>query len=151
MKEMTEENALDKLAAMCAKSEHCEWEMRQKMLRWGLDNDAQDRIINYLVDNRFIDPERYCRAFIEDKIEFDRWGRRKIEFALRQKHIDSSVFGPLLDEVDDDRYIEQLRPMVEQKWRTIHAGSDYERAQKLIRWAISRGYDIDTVKQALNI
>lgn len=151
MKPITEERALERLAGECAKSEHCAWELRQKMMRWGLDDDAQERILEYLESHKFIDEERYCRAFINDKLLYDRWGRHKIEFTLRQKHIDSSVFMPLLDEVNDEQYIEQLRPMALQKWKTITAASDYDRAQKLIRWAMGRGYDIDIIKKSLNI
>lgn len=151
MKPITEERALERLAGECSKGERCTWELRQKMTRWGLDDTAQERIMEYLVSNKFVDEERYCRAFINDKLLYDRWGRHKIEFALRQKHIDSSLFAPLLDEVSDEQYIEQLQPMAQQKWKTITANSDYDRAQKLIRWAMGRGYDIDIIKKSLNI
>jgi hypothetical protein len=84
---MTEEKALSALAALCARGEHCTGEMNDKMVRWGLDEEARRRIIEYLVGHQYVDDERYCRAFVNDKVKYDRWGRRKIEQALWAKHI----------------------------------------------------------------
>ena len=67
-KEMTEQEAYLQLAAVCAQAEHCEQEMRDKMKRWELDETIQNRIIERLVNERYIDEERYARAFVDDKI-----------------------------------------------------------------------------------
>ena len=67
-KEMTEQEAYLQLAALCAQAEHCKQEMRDKMKRWGLDETVQERVVNRLVKERFVDDERYARAFVYDKI-----------------------------------------------------------------------------------
>ena len=140
-----------KLAARCAKGEHCAWEMTEKMRAWGLDDDQQQRVLDRLVRGKYVDDERYSRAFIHDKIQFNGWGRYKIAQALRQKHIDQAVYGPLLDAVDDEEYLEMLRPLVQQKWKTITARNDYERSMKLIRYAMSRGFDISLVRKCIDM
>ena len=77
-KEKTEQEAYLQLAAMCAQAEHCEQEMRDKMKRWGIEPDAQDRVVARLVKERYVDNERYARAFVKDKIRYNKWGRRKV-------------------------------------------------------------------------
>ena len=88
---MTEEQALQKLAALCSQSEHCTSEMKEKMTRWGIDEDAQQRVVEYLVANRYVDDRRYARSFVNDKLKYNKWGPRKIEQSLWMKHIDESI------------------------------------------------------------
>ena len=71
-KDMTEQEAYLQLAALCAQAEHCQQEMRDKMRRWELDETVQNRILARLVKERYIDDERYARAFVKDKIHYNR-------------------------------------------------------------------------------
>lgn len=144
---ITEEKALSRLAALCAKAEYCTGDVRDKMRRWGLADDAIQRNIDYLVDNKYIDDARYTRAFINDKIEYNHWGRRKIEQALWMKHIPERVSAPILDEVPEERYLEVLKPLLMAKLPTIKADSDYERRMKLMKFAMGRGFSIDEVEK----
>ena len=81
-KQITEQEALLKLSALCSQAEHSSGEMKDKMRRWMLPSDVSERILDRLIDERFVDDERFARFFVRDKIRFDRWGRRKIEQAL---------------------------------------------------------------------
>lgn len=117
------------------------------MASWGLDDVAQARCMAYLVREKYVDDTRYARFFINDKLKYNKWGRRKIEQALWQKGIDREVSAPLLDEVEDRLYMEVLLPMMREKWKAIRAKSTYERSMKLIRWAMGRGYGYDLVKR----
>ncbi len=149
MKQKTEQEAYLQLAALCAKSEHCQWEMTEKMIRWGLDEDQQTRVLQRLVKERFVDDERYARAFVLDKVVYNKWGRRKVEQALRQKHIAEDIRQLVLEEVEDDTYLDILVPLLKQKRKSIKAASDYERNQKLIRFALGRGFTYDMIEKAL--
>ena len=151
MKEKTEQDAYLQLAALCAQAEHCQQEMRDKLKRWGVDADAQDRIVARLVEERFIDDERYARAFVKDKIRYNKWGRRKVQQGLWQKHIDADIQERVLDDVDDSEYLAVLRPLLKQKVKSVKAGSDYERTQKLVRFALSRGFTFDLIRQCLDV
>ena len=148
-KEITEEQAFSKLSALCARAEHCRQEMAEKMRRWQLPADAQERVINRLIDGRFINDERYCRAFVHDKLQYAKWGRRKIEQALYMKRIPDEVIDTVLGEVEPDTYIEMLRPMLRAKCKSIKAGSDYELECKLIKFAMSRGFSVEEAREAL--
>lgn len=150
-KEITEQEAYLQLAALCAQAEHCQQEMRDKMRRWELDETAQNRIIARLVKERYIDDERYARAFIKDKIRYNKWGRRKVQQALWLKHIDADIQQRVLDEIDEKEYLDVLRPLLKQKRKSIKAESDYELNQKLVRFALGRGFGFDIIRQCLNI
>ena len=150
-KEMTEQEAYLQLAAICAQAEHCEQEMRDKMKRWELDEMVQNRVINRLTEERYIDNERYTRAFVKDKIRYNKWGRRKVQQALWMKRIDTDIQQRVLDEIDEKEYLDVLRPLLKQKRKSIKAENDYELNQKLVRFALSRGFTFDIIRQCLNV
>ena len=150
-KDMTEQEAYLQLAALCAQAEHCQQEMRDKMRRWELDESVQNRIIDRLIKERYVDDERYARAFVKDKIRYNKWGRRKVQQALWQKRIDADIQQRVLDEIDEKEYLDVLRPLLKQKRKSIRAANDYEQNQKLARFALSRGFTFDLIRQCMDI
>jgi regulatory protein len=150
-KDITEQEAYLQLAALCAQAEHCQQEMRDKMRRWELDEIVQNRIIDRLIKERYVDDERYARAFVKDKIRYNKWGRRKVQQGLWQKRIDADIQQRVLDEIDEKEYLDILRPLLKQKRKSIRAASDYELNQKLARFALSRGFTFDLIRQCLDV
>ena len=134
---MTGQQAYQKLTDLCARSEHCQQEMIEKMRQWGVSEEEQAEVM--------------YRAFIYDKIRYNKWGRRKVEQALWMKRIDDSISKPLLDEVDDEEYLKILRPMLKQKRKSTKADSEYELTMKLIKYAMSRGFTMDIIKQCIEV
>lgn len=151
MKEITEQEAYLRLSALCAQAEHCRHEMLEKMRRWGLDEAVAERVATRLVSERYVDDERYARAFVRDKLRYQKWGRRKIEQGLWQKHIADDIRQRVLNHVDDEEYLSVLRPLLKQKRKGIKASSDYELNQKLLRFALSRGFTFDIIRQCLDV
>lgn len=147
---MTTEQIKFKLAALCSKSEHCKQEMRTKMDRWEVAPQDQDAIINYLVEERYIDEERYARYFINDKMKYNQWGRRKIEQALYLKRIPREISDPIFDEIEDDSYEEILLPLLQNKLRSVKGNSAYEIRGKLTRFAMQRGFSYDQISHCLD-
>ncbi len=150
-KPMSEEQALARLTALCASAEHCTGEMIDKMTKWEISEEAQARIMEHLVKNKYIDDERYCRAFVHDKMEYNHWGRRKIEQALYVKHVDKAILKTVLDEIPDEDFIDILRPLIVQKRRQTRANSEYEMNMKLMRFAASRGFTIEQIRQCIDV
>lgn len=151
MKEITEQEAYLHLTALCAQAEHCQHEMLEKMKKWELADEAQARVMERLIKERYVDDERYARAFVMDKIRYNKWGRRKVEQALWMKRIDKGIQERVLSEVDDEEYVSALRPLLKQKQRSTKAASDYELRQKLIRFALSRGFGFDIIRQCIDV
>ena len=147
----TEQDAFLTLAALCAQAEHCQYEMLEKMRRWELPEEAQARVMAKLIKERYVDDERYAQAFVKDKIRYNKWGRRKVEQALWQKHIGEDIRNRVLDEVDDDEYLSGLRPLLKQKRKSVKANSDYELNQKLMRFAVGRGFTFDIIRQCIDV
>lgn len=148
---MNGQQAYSRLSALCARSEHCQQEMLDKMRQWGVADDEQAQVMARLVKEQYVDDARYARAFVNDKVRYDRWGRRKVETALRQKRIDAEICRVVLDEVPPQDYVEALKPLLKQKRRSTKASSDYELNMKLIRYALSRGYEMDIIKQCIDV
>lgn len=150
--EINEQEALARLSAWCSLAEHCRSEVEEKALRWGLSAQAASRIVSRLEEERFVDEERFCRAFIRDKSLFAKWGKMKIGQALRLKRIPQSVYGPLLDEVvDDGEYLSTLRALLASKRKTIRARNDYEARAKLVRFALGRGFSMDDIGRCIDL
>ena len=147
----TEQEAYLTLAALCAQAEHCQYEMLEKMRRWEVPEDAQARIMAKLIKERYVDDDRYAQAFVKDKIRYNKWGRRKVEQALWQKRVDEDIRKRVLDDVDDAEYLSVLRPLLKQKRKTIKAKNDYELNQKLMRFAVGRGFTFDIIRQCMDI
>ena len=147
----SEKEAYLTLAALCAQAEHCQWEMLEKMRRWEVPEEAQARVMQRLVKERYVDDERYAQAFVKDKIRYNKWGRRKVDQALWQKHIDEDIRKRVLDEVDDEEYLGVLRPLLKQKRKSTKANSDYELNQKLMRFAMGRGFTFDIIRQCIDV
>ena len=150
MKEVSEQGAYLQLAQLCARAEHCQYELIEKMRRWEMSEEAQARVMQRLVSERYVDDERYARAFVCDKIRYNKWGRRKVEQALWMKHIDDDIRSRALSEIDDEEYLSVLRPLLKQKRRSIKAASDYERNQKLVKFALGRGFTFDIIRQCID-
>ena len=82
MKTITESEALSRVAFYCSSAEHCRYEVEEKLRKWSLDEQAIGRILQKLESERYVDDDRYCRAFVADKINFAKWGKMKISRAL---------------------------------------------------------------------
>ena len=150
MKQISEKEAQLKLSSLCAQGEHCTQELIDKLNKWEISEDAQARIMEYLTKNKFVDDARFCVAFVKDKIKYNGWGRKKVEQALYIKRIPRSMSDPVFEEIPDEMYLEKLRPLIKQKYPTIKARNEYERAMKLIKFAMGRGFDMRIIRMCID-
>lgn len=140
-KQMSYDAALTKAAAVCSRGEHAEAEIRRKVLQWGANANDADRVVDWLVDNNFVDNNRYAHAFVYDKTRFDLWGRTKIRHMLRQNGVDSATIEEAMDEIDETLYLSNLKTLLTAKARTINTDDAYKAKASLMRYAASRGYE----------
>ena len=141
--------ALLRLEELCAKAERCKFELRQKLYRWHVSPSDSDTIINSLIHRRFLDDERFARAFVKDKVMFGRWGRRKIQLALMSKRISSDTIRNAIEEIDEDVYMDNLREILIAKARSIDEPNTYDGRTKLFRFGASRGYEPELVARTI--
>ncbi|MCM1066041.1 MAG: RecX family transcriptional regulator [Muribaculaceae bacterium] len=148
-KPMRPEAALIRLEELCARSEQCEWELRRKLRTWQIGERDADTIMRSLLRRRFVDDSRYAVAFTRDKYRFARWGRRKIEMALRQRHVDSDIIDEALDQIDEDEYREALHGILAAKAKKLEEPASYENRTKLFRFALARGFESQLISKVL--
>lgn len=149
MKPLSESTALNKAAAYCTLCERCISEVKTKLITWGVDSVTQQRIIERLMNEKFIDESRYCHAFVNDKLRFNRWGRIKISAALREKHLPHELIATALEEIDEEEYIQTLHNVIATKRKELHGNDDYTTKQKLLRHAASRGFEPSLIMQTI--
>lgn len=149
MKQHSEPEALNKAAAYCTPAERCISEVNAKLMAWGIDSDARTRIIRRLVDEKFIDEKRYCRAFVNDKMRFNHWGRIKIAAKLKEKELSSEEIATALADIDEDEYASILHTLLKSKSKETGKSDDYRARQKLLRFAISRGFEYPLILKQL--
>ena len=149
MIEITETDALSRLAAYCSTAEHCRAEVAEKLQRWGIPYDAIDRIIGRLEQEKYIDEERFCRAFIHDKYRFAKWGKGKIGQALQLKKIPQRVYWQYLNEIDEDEYLAVLNDLLAAKRKSVRADNEFELNGKLVRFALSRGFEMKDIRHCI--
>ncbi len=144
-KQISAENALMRLETLCACSEHCSYELTEKLRGWNVPFSEWDSILDKLARARYYDDARFAAAFVRDKLLYNRWGRRRIMLGLRAKRISSDIISDALAEIDEEEYEEVLRATVASKARSIKEGNTFEGRGKRFRSIVSRGFEPDLV------
>lgn len=143
------EQALHKAAALCMRSEKCELDIRNKLLAWGINKNDATKIINYLTTEKFLDNARFCNFFVKDKVRFNKWGKIKIGYALKAKKIDEALIISALSQIDEQETVDNLIALLQSKQKNLKYKDEFEKKGKLIRFALSRGFEMTTINQAL--
>ena len=141
--------AYDKAAFLCSRSEHCTSEIQEKLKTWGLSSEDSEPVIEKLVAEKYLDDERFARAYVKDKFRFNHWGKQKIAFMLRSKNISSEIMDLAFEEIEDEGYSEELRKLLTDKEKSIKAKDQYDKRNKLMRFALGRGFESNQIYAAL--
>ncbi|MCM1518811.1 MAG: RecX family transcriptional regulator [Pseudoflavonifractor sp.] len=145
-KPITPARALERLETLCARSEQCESDLWRKLSLWGIGGGDAARIMSGLRRARFVDDERFARAYVLEKVRVARWGRRKIRLGLVAKRIDRDIIDIALDEeIDEREYAANLMEVLRAKLRTIDDPCSYEGKTRLFRHGVMRGYESSEV------
>lgn len=141
---------LNKAATYASRCEHCESEVREKLLIWGGTSEETDEIIAYLIEERYIDNQRYANSYAKDKFRFNHWGKYKISMMLRSKDIESEFIEEALGQIDEEEYLERLKQILQDKLRLLKYSSEYEKKGKLFKFAQSRGFESDAISKVID-
>ena len=138
---LTAEQAYLRATAYCARAEHCRHDLMQRMLRGGLSREDCEDVLDRLEDEGYVNSQRYAQAYAHDKLRYERWGRQKIRQGLAAKRIPEADIRAALDELDEEEYRTILGEVVRRKLAATTAETDFQRNQKVARYAISRGFE----------
>ena len=140
-KPLTPDQVLDKMAKYCAYQERCTKDVTDKLKTFDIPESDKKEILDYLIDNRFVDDERFARSFVKGKINQSGWGVNKIRFHLMQKDIDKELIDEALGQTDEEVYRQRLIDILKTKSKTVKAASDYEKKRKLAAYAMQKGFE----------
>lgn len=142
--------ALKKAMALCSRMEYCQGDIRKKLQSWGLSTDDENRIIESLIRENFLNDDRYAKAFVRDKFRYNKWGKLKIAAHLKAKHVNSEIIRSALTEIDSDEYINILKNLINSHRKTIKAKNQYDLKGKLLRYGTSKGFESSILYDILN-
>jgi len=129
--------------------DRCQWDVRQKLSEWGLLENTKNIIMIELINDSFIDEERYARSFCRGKFRIKKWGRRKIEFELKKKNISSVCIKKGMEEIDEKEYLKALENQAEKKNGLIKEKNHFKRQTKLGNYLKKRGFEANLVWEKL--
>ena len=137
---ISEENAFNRMARLCAMREYSAHDIRQKLRRLNLEESIIASVLAKLEAGKYIDNRRFARSFVRDKTVLDKWGRTKIELALKQKRIEPEIISEAFSEVSQETQWENLKELIVKKTASVSGKSDSDKKNKVIRFCLSRGY-----------
>jgi len=144
-KEISYSSALSKMQFICSRQEKCCSDIRKKLENWTLSYDDQDKIIQSLIDDKFLDEKRYTGFYVRDKYKFNKWGRIKISHHLKQKQIPECIIMEAFDSISEELYEENLVEILSSKMRSTREEDPYKLKAKLYRFAQSRGFESNLI------
>ena len=141
--ELSKAEWLDKAEGYCARSEHCAADVRRKLYEWGVPADFSDEIVEKLYARDFLNDARFCRAYVHDKVEYQSWGRMKIQAGLRALSLPEKDIREALDGIDETVYRKNLR--------TLIASRRGDSEEKRMRFLLQRGFSFDEIRDTKSI
>ncbi len=146
----TLEEGLSKLQRYCAYQDRCHQEVREKLWELGFRGEDLEQIIAELIEEKFLNEERFARSFVRGKHRFKKWGKIKIEQELKKKDITGYCLKMGFLEIEEAEYLETLMEIIKKKNHLLMAENDYERKNKLVKYAITKGYETNLAWEAVN-
>jgi len=137
--------ATERLKNYCAIQDRCQWDVIQKMKEWGLLEVTQNHLLEQLIQEHYVDEERYSRSFCRGKFRIKKWGKRKIINELKKKCISDVCITNGLEEIDDIEYLEKLDGIFQKKKDSIKEKNHFIKKKKIATYLINKGYESNLV------
>jgi len=133
----------------CAYQERSQFEVRNKLVEYGIFNEEAENIISQLIQENFLNEERFALAFARGKFRIKRWGRIKIKLELKQHKVSEYCISKALKQIDGNEYFATLEKIIEKKTKEIKESNKIKKQYKIIKYAMSRGYEQDIIMDAI--
>jgi regulatory protein len=141
---------LGKARSYCAYRERCISEVKDKLRDWGASESVGEKILGMLVREDFIDEARFARIFAGSKFRNNRWGRTKITYELRMRKIPDALIASALEEIGEEDSEQALVDLLKKKLKEIKDPDPFRKKQKLMAFAVRKGFTYDQARQAAN-
>jgi regulatory protein len=145
----SEQEALIKAASYCAYQERCHKEVLARLHELGVHGIAADAMLLRLIQDNYVNEERFAKAFAGGKFRVKQWGRQKIARELKMREISDYCITQAMKEIDPDEYLATLAELVQHKYKTVKAANEMQRRYKTAQYLTGRGYEHDLVWDCL--
>ena len=151
-KRLTKEQAFQKLKHYCAYQERSHDEVKQKLYGFGLHRQEVEETLSTLIEENYLNEERFAIAFAGGRFRSKQWGRVKIEYELKQKKVSPYCIKKAVNNIDDDAYLKTLQQLARKKWNSLKApgATDYVKSSKTTTYLLQRGFERQLIAQAIN-
>ncbi len=150
VKVFTRQQSKAKAESYCAYQERSQHEVRSKLYDWGLHEKDVEEMISELIEENFLNEERFALAYTLGKFRIKAWGKNKIRQGLKLKRVPEKMILKALKAIDPDDYLQKLESLLEKKNSTIKESDPYRREFLLSRYAMSKGYEQDLIADVLH-
>jgi regulatory protein len=141
---------LDKLETFCAYQERTKQDVLVKMDRIKIPSSNHHSLLESLMENQFLNEERYIKSYINAKINIKKDGLRKIKYALLKKYIDPKLIEDVLKDYQNENYSENILSLIHKKWEILKIKNEPRASkEKLIRFMLGKGYQYDDFKELI--
>lgn len=147
---LTKEQALDKIKYYCSYQERCHSEVKDKLYSYGLRKKETEEIIAEMIESNYLNEERFAVQFAGGKFRMKQWGRKKIQYELQQKGVNSFIIKTALKEIDEEKYFETLEKLAQAKWNALNIENSLLRQSKTNAYLLQKGYEQKLISQVLN-
>jgi regulatory protein len=150
IKYYSKEEALNKARKYCAFQERCHSEVRNKLLQWGQRGIALEEIMSQLINENFLNEERFAVAYAGGKFRIKGWGISKITNELKKRHVSEYCIRKALQQIHPAEYKKSLLKIIEKKNKVVKEANPFKRKYKLAQFAAAKGYEAEQVWEVLN-
>lgn len=148
-KYLTKEQALQKLRQYCAYQERSHYEVQQKLWDLGVRRSEHDEIISTLIEENYLNEERFAVQFAGGKFRLKEWGRKKIYYALKEKKVSDYSIKKALKQIDEGDYLKTLNSLAEKKYESLKGEQYLVRRKKTMDYLLQRGFEPELISGAL--
>lgn len=138
-----------KIEAWCAYRDRCHSEVITKLFDFGLDQEDVNALLSQLIQDRFVDEQRFADAFVSGKYRIKKWGRNKIINHLKQKQVPTNCIDSAIKTIDESLYWDNLISLTQKKWKE-KSGDQYSKIQKVKRFLYQKGYEYNLIEEAID-
>lgn len=137
-------------ARYCAYQERSQYETHQKLRSWGLSSDEADEVIAWLIEENFINEERFAKAYAGGKFRIKSWGRVKIMAGLKKHQISPYCVRSALSEIDEAAYLQTLKHLGQTKMNQLAAEAPLQRKRKVYDYLLGKGFESQLIQELLH-
>ena len=143
-------SAIEKLKKYCSSAEKCNFDVIQKIKDLGLEDSFQDDILKVLNEEKFVDEERFTRAFCRGKFLIKKWGKIKIRIELTKKNISQTSIKLGFEEINEEEYLQQLNNLLNRKKNSLNEKNIFLKKKKIANYLVTKGYESNLVWSLLS-